>query len=50
MHFNVSVIDCRGSCNTIDDPYNQVCALGKVKHECKSISLVPGINETRFLV
>ena len=50
MHFNVSVIDCRGSSNTIDDPFNQVCVLGKVKHEFESIFLVSGINETRFLV
>ena len=33
----VSINNCGGSCNTIDDPYARICAPDKVKNECKSI-------------
>ena len=39
------------SCNTIDDPYVQVCVPNKVKNmNAKGHNLLSGVNETRFLV
>ena len=49
--FTVSVNKRVGSCNTIDDPYARVCVPIKAKNMTIKISnLMPGVNETRFLV
>ena len=46
-----SVNKCGGTCNTIDDPYAEVCIPNKVKNmNIKVINLMSGVNETRFLV
>ena len=49
--FTVSVIECGGSCNTIDDPYVRVCVPNKVKYmNVKVFKLMSSVNEIRFLV
>ena len=49
--FTVSVNRCRGSCNTVDNPYARVCVPNKVKNiNVKVFNLMSGVNETRFLV
>ena len=49
--FTVIVNTCRGSCNTIDDPYARVCVPNKVKNvNIKVFSLMSRLNETKFLV
>ena len=49
--FTVSINNCDGSCNTINDLYAQVCVPNKVKHmNVKVPNLVLGVNETRFSV
>ena len=49
--FTVSVNECGGSCNTIDDPYARVCVPNKIKNiNSKVFNLMPEINETTFLV
>ena len=47
----VSVNICDGSCKNINDQYARVCILNKVKYiNVKRFTLMPGVNETRFLV
>ena len=56
--FTFSIIKCCWSCNTIDDPYARDCVLDKLKNInvfnlfnfIKAFNLLPGVNETRFLV
>ena len=49
--FAVSVNNFNGSCNTIDNLFAWVCVSNKVKNMyVKVFNLMPGINETRFLV
>ena len=50
--FTVSVtFKCGESCNTIDDPYAQVCVPNKVKNmNLKVFNLMLRVNETRLLV
>ena len=46
-----SVNKCRGSFNTIDDPYTPVCVPNKVKNMIlKVYNFISGVNETRYLV
>ena len=47
----VSVDNCIGSCNTINDSYAWVCVSNKVKNmNVEVYNLMSGVNETRFLV
>ena len=47
----VSVNKCKGSYNTINDTYSQVCVPNKVKNmNLKVFNLVSRVNETRYLV
>ena len=47
----VSVDNCSGSCNTINDSYAWVCVSNKVKNmNVEVYNLMSGVNETRFLV
>ena len=47
----VSVNICDGSCKNINDQYARVCILNKIKYiNVKRFTLMPGVNETRFLV
>ena len=47
----VSVDNCNGSCNTINDSYAWVCVSNKVKNmNVEVYNLMSGVNETRFLV
>ena len=49
--FIVSVNKCGGSCNTIDEPYAQVCDPDKVKNvNVKVFNLMLRVNETKVLV
>ena len=49
--FTVSVNKCGGSCNTVDDVYDQVCVSNKVKNmNVKVFNLISDENETGFLV
>ena len=39
------------NCNIADDVYDQLCVPNKVKNmNVKVFELIPGVNETRFLV
>ena len=47
----VSVDNCSGSCNTINDSYAWVCVSNKVKNmNVEVYNLMSGVNETRFIV
>ena len=46
--FSVSVNKCCGSCNTIDDPYANVCVPSKVKNMSKVNHLITGINKKKI--
>ena len=49
--FIVSVNKRGGSCNTIDDPYAQICVRNKFKNmNIKLFHLISEVNVTRFLV
>ena len=49
--FTVSVNKRGGSCNTIDDPYAQICVRNKFKNmNIKLFHLISEVNVTRFLV
>ena len=47
--FTVSGTKCGASCNTLNDPYAQVCVPNKVKNmKVKLFNLKLGVNKTRF--
>ena len=49
--FTVSINKCGGGCNTIEDPYAEVCVPNKVKNiNAKVFNLVSIVYKTRFLV
>ena len=49
--FTVSINKCGGSCNTVDDLYERVCLLNKVKIvNVKVFSIMSRVKETRFLI
>ena len=49
--FTFSINKRGGSCNTIDDPYARGCVPDKVENmNVKVFDLLPGVNETKFLV
>ena len=49
--FTVSINKCRGSCNTIDDPYTQIRVSNKIKNvNIKVFNFTSVVNGARFLV
>ena len=48
--FTVSINNCCGSYNTVDDLHAQVYVPNKVKYINVKKYLMSGVNETRFLV
>ena len=35
--YSIKINRCKGSCNTINDPYAKICAPNQIKNKCKSI-------------
>ena len=49
--FIVSINKCGWSCNTIDNPYDRVRVVNKVKNMNEKVfNLMSGVNEARILV
>ena len=35
--YNIKINKCKGSCNTINDPYAKLCIFDTFKNKCQSI-------------
>ena len=35
--YSIKINRCKGSCNTINNPYAKICVPDKIKNKCKSI-------------
>ena len=35
--YNIKINKCKGSCNTINDPYAKICVPDTIKTQCQSI-------------
>ena len=35
--YSIKVNKCKGSCNTVNDPYAKICVPDQIKNKCKSI-------------
>ena len=45
--YNITINKCKGSCNTINDPYAKLCALDTIKNiNVNVFNLISGTNET----
>ena len=48
--YSVKINKCKGSCNTINDPYDKICVLDNIKNtNVKVFNLILKINETRHI-
>ena len=48
--YSIKINRCKGSCNTINDPYAKICAPNKIKNtNVKVLSLMSRTNETRYI-
>ena len=48
--FNIKINKCKGSCNTINDPYAKICVPDKIKNtNVKVFNLMSRTNETRHI-
>ena len=46
--YSIKINRCKGSCNTINDPYAKICVPGKIKNtNVKVFTLMSITNETR---
>ena len=48
--YSIKINKCKGSCNTINDPYAKICVLGSIKNKnVKVFNLMSRTNETRHV-
>ena len=48
--YSIKVNKCKGSCNTINDPYAKLCVSDTIKNiNVKVFNLMSGTNETRHI-
>ena len=48
--YSIKINKCRGSCNTINDPYTKICALDRIKNtNVKVFNLMSRTNEARHI-
>ena len=48
--YSIPINKCKGSCNTINDPYNKLCAPDFIKNiNVKVFNLISRTNETRHI-
>ena len=48
--YSIKINKCKGSCNTINDPYSKLCVPDTIKHiNVKVFNLMSRINETRHI-
>ena len=48
--YSIRVNKCKGSCNTINDPYAKICVPDKIKNtNVKVFNLMPRTNEARHI-
>ena len=48
--YNIKINKCKGSCNTINDPYAKICVPDNIKNtNVKVFNLMSRINETRHI-
>ena len=48
--YSVKINKCKGSCNTINDPYAKLCVSDTIKNlNVKVFNLMPRTNETRHI-
>ena len=51
MCFSINVNKCSGSCNSINDPYAELCVPDIIKNtNVKVYNLMKQINETRHII
>ena len=47
---SIKINRCKGSCNTINDPYAKICVPGKIKNiNVKVFNILSRTNETRHI-
>ena len=48
--YSIKINKCKGSCNTINDPYAKICAPDQIKNtNVKAFNLMSRTNETRHI-
>ena len=48
--FSIKINKCKGSCNTINNPYAKICVPGQIKNiNVKVFNLLSRTNETRHI-
>ena len=48
--YSITINKCKGSCNTINDPYDKLCVLDTIKNiNVKVFNLMSRTNETRHI-
>ena len=48
--YSININKCKGSCNTINDPYAKICVPDNIKNtNVKVFNLMPKTNETRHI-
>ena len=48
--YSIKINKCKGSCNTINDPYAKICVPEKIKNtNVKVFNLISRTNETRHI-
>ena len=48
--YSIKINRCKGSCNTINDPYAKICVPDEIKDtNIKVFNLMPKTNETRHI-
>ena len=48
--YSIKINKCKGSCNTVNDPYAKICAPDNIKNtNIKVFNLMSKTNETRYI-
>ena len=47
--YSIKINKCKGSCNTINDPYAKPCVPDTIKNNVKVFNLMSRTNETRHI-